>query len=64
MSEQSVITPPSTDGTMSIWDHLEELRSRLLRSILALVVAFLVSLIFTADILDYLASPYTSLENG
>lgn len=70
MSEiASNLTPsPSPDtpeklplGTMTIWDHLEELRIRLLRSAVALVVAFGVALFFTTDIITYLATPYTDL---
>lgn len=52
-------SPPP--GTMGIWDHLEELRMRLLRSVIAVVIAFGVSIIFTSDIIDYLAKPYTEL---
>ena len=52
---------PLPPGTMSIWEHLEELRSRLLRSVIILVIAFCVSIIFTSDIISYLAKPYTDL---
>ncbi|MBN2257221.1 MAG: twin-arginine translocase subunit TatC [Anaerolineaceae bacterium] len=48
---------------MSIWDHLEELRKRLLVAILALVVAAGVSFYFAPGLLDILASPVGGLEN-
>jgi sec-independent protein translocase protein TatC len=54
-------TPKSVPGTMSIWDHLEELRMRLLRSVIVLALSFGVAIIFTSDIIDYLAKPYTDL---
>lgn len=46
-------------GTMSFWDHLDELRMRLIRALIGLVIAFLVSIIFTSDIIEYLAKPFT-----
>lgn len=52
--------PPGSE--MSIWDHLDELRSRLLRAVISIVVAFVLVLIFTEDIIRYLAKPYT--DNG
>jgi sec-independent protein translocase protein TatC len=47
---------------MSLWDHLEELRKRLLVAILALVVAAGVSFYFAPQLLDILASPVGGLE--
>lgn len=64
----STSTPPFEQDTprlgyeMSIWDHLDELRSRLMRSVISIVAAFVVVLIFTEDIIRYLAKPYT--DNG
>lgn len=54
------VAPPEepTHGTMSFFEHLDELRSRLLHSIIALVIGFAIALIFTSDIIKYLASPY------
>ncbi|MBI5928132.1 MAG: twin-arginine translocase subunit TatC [Chloroflexi bacterium] len=49
---------PATSGTMSFFEHLEELRSRLLRSIFALIIGVAIAAVFTGDILKYLASPY------
>ncbi|PJF44248.1 MAG: twin-arginine translocase subunit TatC [Phototrophicales bacterium] len=52
-------------SAMSIWDHIEELRTRLLRSIIVLIItAAVIALFFADDILDYLASPYIELTNG
>lgn len=48
----------SASGTMGFFEHLEELRSRLLRSIIALVVGIIISAVFTGDIIKYLSSPY------
>ncbi len=45
-------------GTMSFFEHLEELRSRLLRSIIVLIIGIIISAIFTGDIIKYLSSPY------
>lgn len=54
----STVTPPDPSA-MSIWEHLDELRSRLLKAIFSLVVAFFITLYFTSDIIDFLTEPYT-----
>lgn len=46
---------------MTIWEHLEELRARLLRAVIAVLVAFVVMLFFTSDIIEYLSDPYTDI---
>ena len=43
---------------MALADHLRELRARLIRSVLFLVVAFLVSLFFYDQLLDLVLNPY------
>lgn len=43
---------------MSLLDHLEELRVRLMRSIMALVLGILFSVFFTSAFLKYLIHPY------
>jgi sec-independent protein translocase protein TatC len=43
---------------MTIWEHLEELRSRLIRSAMALVVTTIVAWVFRKKILDFLLRPY------
>jgi len=47
---------------MSIWDHLEELRKRLLVAILALVAAAGLAFYFAPNLLDILANPVGGLE--
>src|SRR5687768_12686116 len=42
---------------MSFFEHLDELRVRLIRVVLVLVVALIVASIFTEDVLLYLAEP-------
>jgi sec-independent protein translocase protein TatC len=44
---------------MSFWDHLSELRSRLIRSILAIIVGVGVAWTFREPILAWLTRPYT-----
>lgn len=50
--------PPGEDGRMAIGDHLRELRGRLVRSTLSLVVAFGVALFFYDQLLDLVLAPY------
>jgi sec-independent protein translocase protein TatC len=41
----------------SIWDHLDELRTRLFRSLIALFVGVVASAVFTENLLKYLIEP-------
>lgn len=50
--------PASAGGTMSVADHLRELRARLVRSGLVLVTAFVVSLFFFDPLLALVLGPY------
>lgn len=45
-------------GTMALGDHLRELRARLLRSVLVLLVALVVALFFFDEIFDLILTPY------
>ena len=56
-------TPKPSDKMMSIWDHLEEMRSRLLKILLGLVVTTLASLIAANQLMILLAIPIGGLEN-
>ncbi|NLX09462.1 MAG: twin-arginine translocase subunit TatC [Chloroflexi bacterium] len=76
MSKQPVTRPPTTtpqryrawntiagnadETPMSLLDHLNELRKRLFKSLIALVVGVLLSAAFTDQILRYLIKPYGS----
>jgi sec-independent protein translocase protein TatC len=46
------------DGRMALTDHLREFRARLIRSMLVLVVAFIVMLYFYDPLLDFISKPY------
>jgi sec-independent protein translocase protein TatC len=46
------------DGRMALTDHLREFRARLVRSVLVLVVAFVVMLYFYDPLLDFISKPY------
>jgi sec-independent protein translocase protein TatC len=50
--------PVGADGRMALTDHLRELRARLLRSVLVLVVAFIVALFFYDQLLELIRRPY------
>lgn len=50
--------PIGADGRMALTDHLRELRARLLRSALVLVVAFFVALFFYDQLFDLVMKPY------
>jgi len=52
-----------SDKIMSVWDHLEELRGRLLKILLGLVVTTLASLIAANQLMILLAIPIGGLEN-
>jgi sec-independent protein translocase protein TatC len=44
-------------GKMSFWDHLEELRFRLIRIIIAIVIGLIVSYYFASRIFEFLMTP-------
>ena len=44
--------PVGADGRMALSDHLRELRARLIRSALVLLVVFAVALVFYDQLLD------------
>jgi sec-independent protein translocase protein TatC len=46
----------------SLWDHVEDLRKHLLRSLLALTLAVGISFIFTQSLIRYLAQPIGGLD--
>lgn len=54
------LKPPQFDenGAMSIWDHLREIRYRLIVSMVAIVVLFIVAFIFYAPIVELILRPY------
>jgi len=46
----------------SLWNHVEDLRKHLLRALLGLALAVIVSFIFTQQLIDYLARPVGGLS--
>jgi sec-independent protein translocase protein TatC len=50
------------DVRQSLWDHIEDLRKHLLRSLVALAVAVGISFIFTQRLIEYLARPVGGLD--
>jgi sec-independent protein translocase protein TatC len=54
--------PPAPGGTMPLIEHLRELRSRLVRGVLAILVGTIIAWIFYASILDFLTQPYNDIQ--
>ena len=50
--------PVPPDGAMTLFEHLRELRYRLVVSILAILVGMIVAWFFRYDLLDILQRPY------
>jgi sec-independent protein translocase protein TatC len=50
--------PVGPDGRMALSDHLRELRARIIRSTLVIVIAFLVALYFYQDLYELVLRPY------
>jgi sec-independent protein translocase protein TatC len=54
--------PVGPDGRMALSDHFRELRARLIRSALVLVIAFIVAIIFYDQLLHLVSHPYTQAQ--
>jgi sec-independent protein translocase protein TatC len=55
--------PVGGDGKMSLADHFRELRARLMKSVLALVVATIVSFFFYDQLLELVTEPYNQARD-
>lgn len=53
--------PPEDDGTMSLTAHLEELRSRIIKSLLAVGVGCLIAWFFLDEITNWMIAPVGKL---
>lgn len=54
--------PVGPDGRMALSDHFRELRARLIRSALVLVIAFIVAIVFYDQLLHLVSHPYTQAQ--
>ena len=60
MKRRRLVADP--DGQMTLMGHLEELRSRLIRSTLAVVAGAVAAWVFYPQILDLLLEPYCQIR--
>lgn len=51
-------SPPGEGGQMALIDHFRELRARLMRSVLAIIVAVILALVFYNHLIDLVTGPY------
>jgi sec-independent protein translocase protein TatC len=56
-SNQGLTGSNQNEAVMGLWNHLDELRTRLIRSVLTLLVLFVFSLTFSKSILNLMKSP-------
>jgi sec-independent protein translocase protein TatC len=56
--------PVDAEGRMSLADHFRELRARILRSVVVLVVGFVVALFFYDQLLDLILKPYNQARDA
>ena len=54
--------PVGPDGRMALSDHFRELRARLIRSALILVIAFIVAILFYDQLLTLVTHPYNQAQ--
>src|SRR6266508_4844291 len=54
--------PPGRDGQMSLVEHLRELRSRVVKAALGLVVGTVVAWFFYEDLFDFLRQPFDQFQ--
>ncbi len=55
---------PFGGKVMTLWDHLAELRTRLVRSLLAVLVFFVIAFIFSTQIIEFLKEPLLAVLPG
>lgn len=60
----SPLHPVGNDGRMALSDHLRELRARILKVALAIVVALVVALFFFDPLFDFVYGPYQDAARG
>jgi sec-independent protein translocase protein TatC len=58
MFSTTPVTPMGADGKMALADHLRELRARLLRSALVIIVAVVAAFFFYNQLFDLILNPY------
>ena len=54
----------TADGRMSLMEHLYELRSRLVKSVIAVVIGALIGFLLYDQIFDVLIKPYCDIQDG
>ncbi|GIG69624.1 twin-arginine translocase subunit TatC [Phytomonospora endophytica] len=54
----------ASDGSMTLMDHLRELRSRLFKASLGLVVGLAIGVYFATPILDFINAPYCDFQEA
>lgn len=57
MSDSEILEKPETEVQMSFLDHLDELRKRLVNSVIIIVVAFIFCFYFSSEIFNFLSVP-------
>ena len=62
MTKANDVRPGSGSGEMTMFEHLTELRTRLIRSVLAIAVGAVVVWIFFEPIFDAITEPYCALR--
>ncbi len=60
----SPVHPVGPDGRMALSDHLRELRARILKVAVILLVGLIVSLVFFQQLLDLVQTPYARAQNA
>ncbi len=58
------VHPIGADGRMSLWDHLRELRARVLKIALVIVLGLVVSLLFFDHLFDLIYEPYLQAQEN
>ena len=51
------------ENEMGVWDHIDELRGRLVKAVAALVIGMLISFMFTQSLIEILAQPLGGTSN-
>ena len=64
MSDTDINNTPEQPGQMTFIDHLEELRSRIIKAAVAVMIGFIATYFFADRVIEFLSEPFLELSGS